>query len=417
MRPKAIILIVCAIALFSFAGSGRADWPTASDFVYPVGGSDHAGWKKQLNFNELDGTKGYHVGEDWVRTSGVTDGESVHAVANGLVVYAAKPSTCWGGVVMILHTAPPGTNFTLPAGGTAPCVVSMYAHLATYPVTVNSVVQRGQVIGTIAASTTCNPSPMLHFEIRRYIYRSIAKLPAGPHYLATALNANSAYVDPSLFIDSNSNKYSLTENFINFNPDQYYIAGDAYRDAAKLNFVLTDETSPDQSGRIFWKQKVNLTTWSMEFDFRITDGSGFNSGADGFTFAFVKDYGYPINSGSTLDFSGADGYAIEFDTFPNSYDPYKNLANPNDNHVALVKNSTSTQHLAYQHLYKVSDDTVRHVVINFDAGHIVVTVAGVKKLDYVIPGYEPFDGYIGFTAGTGEDFNTHVIDNIVFKTY
>ena len=78
----------------------------------------------------------------------------------------------------------------------------------------------------------------------------------------------------------------------------------------------------------------------------------------------------------------------------------------------MVQNSTA-DHLTYTRVSDVSNSTWRHVTIEFRSGAIKVWLDGSSKIDYVIPGYEPFVGYFGFTASTGASTNWHRIDNIL----
>ncbi len=144
-----------------------------------------------------------------------------------------------------------------------------------------------------------------------------------------------------------------------------------------------------------------MAVWRAEFNFRIGGGTG----ADGMTFAFVPDYTYPDTEGGSLDFYNTSGYAVEFDTY------YNPSVDPNEHHIAVLYNSYSN-HLATANV-NVEDNQWHSCIIDFNMGHITVTIDNVQRLDYVILNYTPFTGYFGFTAATGGANNWHVIDNVV----
>jgi len=106
------------------------------------------------------------------------------------------------------------------------------------------------------------------------------------------------------------------EDFSSFNPALYHVEGSAYWDKEDEIFVVTP-SGGDQKGRIYFKVPFFINQFRAEFDIKMQVDT--TSGADGMTFAFVRDFTYSSYGWRDMDFSGADGYAIEFDNWGNGY--------------------------------------------------------------------------------------------------
>lgn len=179
----------------------------AHRFDYPVGPPDHAGWQKSQEFNAYFAGHGYHLGEDWVKSSEASQGQPVYAISDGEVVAAKDFGSCWRNAVVILHTTTPSTPFNLTSGKTTSYLTSSYGHLSkvlSY-VKVGDKVTKGQQIGVIAATTSCSTGPHLHFEVRKQTTNQTATIPfgPGPGYLAKPVSAADSWLSPSQFIDLN----------------------------------------------------------------------------------------------------------------------------------------------------------------------------------------------------------------------
>jgi hypothetical protein len=209
-----------------------------------------------------------------------------------------------------------------------------------------------------------------------------------------------------------------SEDFTSFDSAAYHwdSSGCSSVDDEDGILVLTEEVGWCRA-RFFLKQPHLIDESTVEFDFRM--GRSSTSGGDGFTFAFVRssDYGTPgsngvPNSGKWLDFEGASGYAVEFDTYHNSEsDPGP------ENHVAVIQDSVTT-HLAYAGVDDIEDNAWHHAQIAFSNGYVGVYVDGALVLTHTIPDFQVFQGYFGFTAATGATVNRHEIDNIqLWKEY
>ncbi len=219
-------------------------------------------------------------------------------------------------------------------------------------------------------------------------------------YRVRACNTNGCSINSNeVFVRSD-----WQEDFSSLEPLFYFVSGNGSWDQGGHFFRLTPGADYKR-GRLFSLCRRNMDCWLADFDLLIRPILGITP-ADGLTFAFCRDYAYPASYGGDLDFSGADGYAIEFDTWRNDTDP------TDGNHIGLIKDS-ARNHLAYAVVPPLADNQWHHVSIRFCQGRVEVWLDNVKYLDYVIPNYSSLTGFFGFTAATGQDgYAEHIIDNI-----
>ncbi len=118
----------------------------------PDGANAVAPWPVGIH---IRGYSGLHAGEDWIYSSGGSEGRSVYSIGHGTVLYAQPYG--WGvdlGTIIVRHVFTDGKT-----------ILSFYGHLQPDSVTLRpgDCVTRGQAIGLIG-----NPRgrPHLHFEIR-----------------------------------------------------------------------------------------------------------------------------------------------------------------------------------------------------------------------------------------------------------
>jgi len=192
-------------------------------------------------------------------------------------------------------------------------------------------------------------------------------------------------------------------DFAQFNEDDYYEGRDSYWDDNEENYVLTEPQGSLQ-GRIFYRQSFNMAIFTADFDIKIGGGTG----SDGMTFAWVTDYEYEGGGGGYLDFHNAEGFAVEFDTWQNG-----EFNDPNEEHIGLIEDDVSN-HLDFweTNVGELDCNDWRHVTVTNYLGHVKVTWEDDVVIEYDIEDYQPFDGYFGFSAGTGGGANWHIVDNV-----
>ena len=143
---------------FHFLSAWQANQvPTASRMDAPMGSENGALTYNAQKFWEMNDKRGgHHTGDDLNGIGGMnTDlGDPVFAAGDGLVVYAGEPSPGWGKIVVLAHRDPAGKP-----------VHTMYAHLHEIKTALNTLVARGEVIGTVGTGNGHYPAH-LHFEAR-----------------------------------------------------------------------------------------------------------------------------------------------------------------------------------------------------------------------------------------------------------
>ncbi|MBI5192337.1 MAG: hypothetical protein HZA08_02715 [Nitrospirae bacterium] len=185
-----------------------------------------------------------------------------------------------------------------------------------------------------------------------------------------------------------------------FNSGQWFFGGSAAQDSTNENLLIAPVTGG--YGRAFYLTPFMADSFHAEFDYNIYGGDG----ADGLTFAWVNDYNYQETGGGSLNFDGANGFAVEFDTWPG------NSGDTGSRHIGVLQNYTSN-HLA---TFDTETRGTHHVSINFSHGHIQVLFDGAEVINHIISNYIPFNAYFGFTAATGGSTDNHVIDNFILNT-
>lgn len=131
----------------------RSEIPLATRFDPPMGDLVYNA-QKFWDMNEKRG--GHHTGDDLNGIGGMNSdlGDPIFSVADGLVLYAGEPSSGWGNTVVIAHRTQDGR-----------ILHAMYAHMDRIDVRLDTLVARGQVIGTVGTGNDFYPAH-LHFEMR-----------------------------------------------------------------------------------------------------------------------------------------------------------------------------------------------------------------------------------------------------------
>ena len=177
--------------------------------------------------------------------------------------------------------------------------------------------------------------------------------------------------------------------------------GNAYRDNVNKDVVLTEAVNA-QAGGIWLNESVRS---SFIVRFRYWVGNSTGTRTDGFVVKLYKQIDYSLPKGGYLGFSGL-GYGIEFDTFPNAWDP-------SGNHVALIKDSCSN-HVAWVDDTRVSDNAWHNVTMTVASSSIAVYLDSERILGWNGILNTTYGGF-GISGATGEASfqanDKHIIDD------
>jgi len=221
---------------------------------------------------------------------------------------------------------------------------------------------------------------------------------------------------------------------------QAKVAKIKYTDSSE---VLVCNTTTFTSGGIFYNQPINLakcSRWVADFDFRIFDGNS----ADGLTFCFLDKppTGFVIGQGLGIP-QNANGLKVCFDTWNNcqcngAYEMPKleirwgvgyTVQNSSGSGAtcwdSTVVGNGECNAVGYPTLYNyngslsfIRSDNYNHATIKYDRGLISVYLNGKLYTSDTIPvAQQPlFTGYLGFTAGTGSNYDNHSIRNVIIRS-
>jgi hypothetical protein len=195
---------------------------------------------------------------------------------------------------------------------------------------------------------------------------------------------------------------------------------------------LTDDLS-NQAGGVFWNTtKSNYTFDHFEMEATVLIKPIKNSGADGMAFVWVPesatDGGAPGVGSIANGFGllGLGGYGVALDTFQND------LTEPAPPFTAVVDGKTNVHLIRntkpLSPSYLVNDGKPHTLSVRLEdfiaadggklpvPGVVTVMIDGAVFIDhFVIPGYVPFAGKWGFTAGTGGLSEQHFVQNVTMK--
>ncbi|MBF0627308.1 MAG: hypothetical protein HQL91_03715 [Magnetococcales bacterium] len=162
------------------------------------------------------------------------------------------------------------------------------------------------------------------------------------------------------------------------------------------------------TGSAFLNAPVNpIQSGNFVVEFKLRTGSEYSSsgaevqGADGMALVFVSQPGLG-GLGSALGFSGLAGYAVEFDT-------YHNPADPEGNHIALIRNEASN-YLSHHIQNDLEDYQWHNVSFEYKYRYFSVFFDREKVLSGSLELPDSF--YLGFTAATGGEWNFHSVDDL-----
>lgn len=196
-------------------------------------------------------------------------------------------------------------------------------------------------------------------------------------------------------------------------------------------FILTQD-SQNQQGGIFYGEAFNLNQckkWRIEFEFRIWgNGDPTWRHGDGLAFWYLENPPQNFANGGTLGIPmGGRGIFVMMDTFDNllgssgqtpmsevqlyygemtfNGNSYENDPNIDVNYINTIPFGVNIRNSNYQPM-----------IIEWEDGNMVVTLAGVQIFSGVLPPHDNVDqiaaGYFGFSGATGAAHDQHSIRNV-----
>lgn len=170
------------------------------------------------------------------------------------------------------------------------------------------------------------------------------------------------------------------------------------------------QLTPEQTykaGALWWNATYLFDTFELTATVWMPERSDC---ADGMAFAFVPGAQVPATgeSGYGYGAKGLGGLGIVIDTFSNPGEPTAPFL--------VVFDAQSGAHLSRQSIPEVRDAKDHKLRVKLDAGKLSVWLDSVAYVsDFTIPGYAPFTGHWGFTAGTGGQTCAHYVRNVTMS--
>ncbi|MFK7697017.1 cadherin-like beta sandwich domain-containing protein [Paenibacillus sp. HJGM_3] len=186
-------------------------------------------------------------------------------------------------------------------------------------------------------------------------------------------------------------------------------------DARRTDGVIELTQAQNNKLGYMWLNQSLSPPYTVSFKFRISDSS--SSPADGLVFMFNKEKNSNGQGGGSLGFVEGNGYGVEFDTWPNEWDP-------GAKHITLFKNSPrhSPENLLAQAdalnnplLPNFANSAWHDVRIDVRTNSIKVSLDGVDQLTWIGTVDNSYNR-LGFAASTGGSHSRHLIDNVTITT-
>jgi hypothetical protein len=135
--------------------------PRAVRFDQPLGSAHGA-----LTYNAQPFRVTRHLGDDLNGIGGQNSdlGDPVYAAGDGKVVFAGRPGTGWGNMLILAHRVPDLENPERER-----VIQTVYAHLEDISAEMGQVLRRGDLVGTVGTAEGLYLAH-LHFEVREGPY-------------------------------------------------------------------------------------------------------------------------------------------------------------------------------------------------------------------------------------------------------
>lgn len=182
---------------------------------------------------------------------------------------------------------------------------------------------------------------------------------------------------------------------------QWAAAGNAVLGTA--NGAQLTRDAVNEVGAVWWRTPYVFDAFDMTATFAIQNKP---DGADGCAFAWVPSSGVPgVGNGNGYGLAGLGGYGVAIDTY----------RNPGDPPVPFLTLS-GTGRTANYAIPNVRDGRSHTMRVTLDTGKLNVWIDAFKYVtDFDIPGYMPFTGYWGFTAGGGNAYEAHYLSDMTMR--
>ncbi len=200
----------------------------------------------------------------------------------------------------------------------------------------------------------------------------------------------------------------------------WHYEGSAYWDATD-EFLRLTAVAVDQVGTAFeTTREVDAAHVYISFYFSIGGGTG----ADGLSLTvldvarmstFLGGTGCGIGYGGDASCTGGPalpGWTVEVDTYFN-----EGFDATSDDHLAFVFDGDVDNPELTVPVPELEDNGWHLLDVTVVAPRVTVALDGVTYIDQDLSGNFGFNGYVGFTAGTGSQTNSHVIDSLAVTDY
>ncbi len=206
-------------------------------------------------------------------------------------------------------------------------------------------------------------------------------------YEIDALDVNTWQFEGSAQWDTNNDWLQLT-------PAQRWQVGTAFSTAQEVPAGQVDITFSFYIGDGTGADGISLTALDVARQTTFLGGTGCGIGYGGDA---------PCTDGPALP-----GWSIEVDTYFNEgQDPTA------DDHLMFTFDGDVDDPAVWVALPEMENNGWHTMSVRIQQPHVEVTLDGVTYIDQDIFGFYDFDAYVGFTAGTGDYTNQHLIRDLV----